>query len=140
MKTWSSWVHPRPDVQSVNPLEWEDHDREVVRVLASLARCATCRFRRGAFPVIRGGKATIIWHSAEQARPLLEDAVESYVKECVQLIGALHETIPEFEIRSKVRIWLSDGRRVQTSPIPSAGMGVEFNRCAYLSSNVRCVD
>jgi hypothetical protein len=144
LRAWSPTVHSFPDAQPADPLAWEDHDREVVRVLASIAHCAVCSFDRGDFPNVRGGKATIIWHSAEQARPLLEEAVERYVNECVRMIDALHETtVSESEIRSKVRIRLRDGRRVQTTPIPSVGVGVEFNRCASMqsgSSNGRCVD
>jgi hypothetical protein len=136
-------VHTFPDAQPADPIAWEDHDREVVRILASIAHCAICAFDRGDFPNVRGGKATIIWHSAEQARPLLEEAVDRYVKECVRMIGALQETpVSESEIRSKVRIWLWDTRRVRTIPIPSVGVGVEFNRCAPNqsgSSNGRCI-
>jgi hypothetical protein len=133
-----------PDGQPVDPVGWEDHDREVVRLLMSVAHCDICSRATPDFPNVRGGKATIIWHSAEQARPLLEEAVERYAKECVAMVDALHETtVSESEVRSKVRIWIRDWRRVQTVPIPSVGVGVEFNRCAAIqnrSSNGRCVD
>jgi hypothetical protein len=135
-------VNTLPDAQPADPVAWEDHDREVVRLLLSIAHCDMCQAVTPDFPTVRGGKATIIWHSAEQGRPLLEEAVERYVRECVRMVDALHETISESEVRSKVRIWIRDSRRVQTTPIPSVGAGVEFNRCApiqSLSSNGRCV-
>jgi hypothetical protein len=144
LKEWSPSVHVFPDAQPADPLAWEDHDREVGRVLLSIAHCAVCSMDRGDFPTIRGGKVSIVWHSLEQARPLLEEAVERYVKECIRMIDALHETtVSESEIRSKVRIWIRDWRRVQTTPIPSVGAGVEFNRCSSIqqaSSNGRCID
>ena len=144
LRRWSPTVHAFPDAQPADPLAWEDHDREVVRILVSIAYCGVCSYDRGDYPNIRGGKVTIVWHSLAQARPLLEKAVEWYVNECVSLVDALHETtVSEAEIRSKVRIWLRDWRTVQTIPIPSVGVGVEFNRCApsqSASSNGRCVD
>lgn len=144
LKPWSPHVHAFGDAQPADPLDWEDHDREVVRVLLSFAHCGTCALDRGDFPNLRGGKASIVWHSAEQVRSLLKEAVEQYVKECVRMIGALGETtFAEPEIRSKVRIWIRDGRQVQTIPIPSVGVGVGFNRCASIqsvSSNGRCID
>jgi hypothetical protein len=144
LKAWSTTVHAFEDAQPADPLAWEDHDRDVVRVLLSMAYCGVCQLQRGDFPSVRGGKATIVWHSAEQVRPLLEEAIEQYVKECVRMVGALGEpTLTEPEIRSKVRIWVRDGRRVQAIPIPRVGAGVEFNRCASIqsaTSNGRCVD
>jgi hypothetical protein len=134
LEAWSPSVHAFQDTQPADPLTWEDHDREVVRILLSIAHCAVCSFDRGDFPNVRGGKATIVFHSLEQAQPLLEAAVEGYVKECVRMIEALHETVSESEIRSKVRIWIRDYRMVQTIPIPSVGGGVEFNRCASSQS------
>jgi hypothetical protein len=143
-KAWPTSVHAFADAQPADPLLWEDHDREVVRVLLSVAYCGLCSFPRGDFPNVRGGRATIVWHSAEQARSLLDEAVEQYVKECVRMVGTLGETtLREPEIRPKVRIWVRDWRRVQTIPIPAVGAGVEFNRCAQIqnaTSNGRCVD
>jgi hypothetical protein len=144
LKAWSPATSALPDGQPTDPVGWEDHDREVVRLLLSVAHCDACSRATPDFPNVRGGKATIIWHSAEQGRPLLEKAVERYVKECVAMVDALHgTTISESEVRSKVRIWIRDWRRVQTVPIPRVGVGVEFNRCAPIqsrSSNGRCVD
>jgi hypothetical protein len=144
LKTWSPTVHAFEDLQPADPFAWEDHDREVVRVLLSIAHCGACSFDRGDFPNVRGGRASIVWHSAEQARSLLEEAVEQYVKECVRMVGALGETtLTEPEIRSKVRIWVRDWREVRTIPIPSVGAGVEFIRCAQIqsvTSNGRCID
>jgi hypothetical protein len=144
LRASSPAVSARPDGLPFDPVGWEDHDREVVRMLLSVAHCDMCSTATPDFPNVRGGKATIIWHSAEQARPLLEEAVERYVKECVRMIDALQDTtISESEVRSKVRIWIRDWRRVQTLQIPSVGVGVEFNRCAPVqsrSSNGRCVD
>jgi hypothetical protein len=144
LKAWPTSVRAFGDGQPADPLTWEDHDREVVRVLLSIAHCAACPRDRGDFPNVRGGSASIVWHTAEQARSLLQEAVEQYVKECVRMVAALGETtFTEPEIRSKVRIWVRDWRRVRTIPIPSVGTGVEFNRCASIqsgSSNGRCVD
>jgi hypothetical protein len=143
LKAWPASTHAFGDPQPAD-LAWEDHDREVVRALLSIAHCAVCQFDRGDFPNVRGGKASIVWHSLEQARSLLEEAVEQYVKECVKMIGALGEsTLSEYETRSKVRIWIRDQRRIQTIPIPSVGAGVEFNRCASIqnvTTNGRCID
>ncbi len=143
LRASSPAVSALPDGQPADPLGWEDHDREVVRLLLSVAHCDMCSGATPDFPNVRGGRATIIWHSAEQGRPLLEEAVERYVKECIRMIDALHETVSESEVRSKVRIWIRDWRRVQTVPIPSVGAGVEFNRCTPVqsrSTNGRCVD
>ena len=144
LKAWSTSVRGFGDPEPVKPRAWEDHDRDVVRALLSIAHCVYCSVERGDFPTVRGGRASIVWHSLEQAHSLLEEAVEQYVKECVRMVGALGEsTLSESEIRSKVRIWIRDWRRVQTTAIPSVGAGVEFNRCASIqqaSSNGRCID
>jgi len=145
LKEWSPRVHAYIDRQPADLLAWEDHDREVVRVLLSLAHGRTGAVDRGDFdfPNVRGGKASIVWHSVEEARSLLEEAAEQYVKECIRMIGALGETaLTEPEIRSKVRIWIRDRRRLQTTPVPSIA-GVEFNLCApvqKVSTNGRCID
>jgi len=144
LKAWSPQTHAFPDVQDADPLAWEDHDREVVRVLLSIAHCAACQRAQADFPNIRGGRATIVWHSAEQTSLLLEDAVEGYVRECIRMLDALHETaLSNSEIRAKVRIWLRDQRTVKTVPISNVDSRVEFNRCAPIqssSSNGRCTD
>ena len=133
------------DRQPADSLAWEDHDREVVRVLLTFAHCRICAVDRGTgdFPNVRGGKASIVWHSAEQGRSLLEEAVDLYAKECVRMIRALGETeLTETEVRSKVRIWIRDRRSLQTTPVPSIA-GVEFNLCAPIqkvSINGRCLD
>jgi hypothetical protein len=144
LKEWPTTLHAFKDAQPPDLAAWEDHDREVVRVLLSFAYCSTCSVSRGDFPNVRGGKATIIWRSEEQARPLLEEAVEQYVKECASVLAALGErALSETAIRSKVRIWVRDWRQVRTIPIPGVGAGVEFNRCASIQgafSNGRCID
>jgi hypothetical protein len=144
LKAWPTAVHAFEDPQPADPLAWEDHDREVVRVLLSIAHCGACSFDRGDFPNVRGGRASIVWHSTEQARTLLEEAVEQYVRECVRMVATLGEaTLTEPEIRSKVRIWVRDWRQVRTIPIPGVSAGVEFNRCGpvqSVSSNGRCID
>ena len=144
LKEWSPAVHAFDDRQPADPVDWEDHDREVVRILLSIAHCRYCSLDRGDFPNIRGGKASIVWQSVEQAHSLLETAVEQYVQECVRMIRTLGETtLSESEIRPKVRIWIRDLRRATTIPIPSVGAGVEFNRCASTwqgSSSGPCID
>jgi hypothetical protein len=74
------------------PTHWHGRTTIARSCATSIAHCAVCQFDRGDFPNIRGGKASIVWHSLEQARSMLEEAVERYVKECVRMIDALHET------------------------------------------------
>lgn len=146
LEAWSPRAHAFPDVQVADPVDWEDHDRDVVRALLSFAYCSSCSqsASRGDFPNVRGGKATIVWHSPEQARPLLEEAVDRYVAECVRMVAALKEThLSEPEIRSKVRIWIRDNRHAATTPIPDVSSGVEFNHCAVVqvaAAHGRCID
>ena len=125
-------------------LAWEDHDREIVRILLTFAHCRLCSFAGDDFPNIRGGKASIVWHSPGQAGHLLEEAVEQYVQECVRMVAALHEEmVSEREIRAKVRLWIRDSRNVRTEAIPVINGGVEVNHCApiqHLTTNGRCVD
>ena len=146
LKEWPSSIHAFGDQQPAGLFlfNWEDHDREVVRVLLSFAHCRMCSLNSPDFPNIRGGRATIVWHSPERVRHLLEEAVEQYVKECERMTEALRETaLTEPEIRPKVRIWIRDWRKVRTDPIPSIGGGVEVNFCAQIqhaSTNGRCID
>jgi hypothetical protein len=130
--------------RSADVSAWEDHDREVVRVLASIASCGMCAVDRGDYPNVRGGRATIVWHSPEQARALLAEAVGQFVKECAGMVGALGQPLTDLDVRPKVRIWIRDWRSVQTSPIPSVGSGVEFNLCAPVQNGSaidgRCID
>ena len=91
---------------------------------------------------MRGGKATIVWHSPAQARPLLLQAIEAYVKDCTRLAAALDPSFGEAAVRSKVRIWIRDQRKSNNVPIPAVP-GIEFNVCApiqHASRNGRCVD
>ena len=143
LKAWPTAARASEDDQPADSSAWADHDRGIVRVLLSFAHCRTCSINKGDFPNVRGGKATIVWHSEEQARSLLQEAVEQYAQECVRMVRALGETpLSEPEIRSRVRIWVRDWREARTIPIPGVG-SVEFNRCAsiqHASSNGRCID
>jgi hypothetical protein len=141
LKEWPRSLHAYESRQKPDPA-WQDHDREVMRVLLSFTECPQCSYDRPDFPIVRGGKATIVWHSEEQARPLLLEAVDQYLKELARMTSALGENLSEAEIRSKVRIWIRDWRRTKTEPIPLAAVGVQFSLCASSQSvtNWRCVD
>jgi len=94
LKEWPIALHAFRDRQQADLLAWEDHDREVVRVLLSFAHCAVCQLQRSDLLNVRGGKASIVWHLANQGRSLLEQAIEEYVKECVRMLGALEAASP----------------------------------------------
>lgn len=141
LKTWPG--NQPANSQFADSLAWQDRNHEIVRVLLSLGTCPLCQFGGADFPDIRGSKATIVWRSADQTRSLLYQAIEQYAKECASLITALGETYSEYDARAKVRVWLRDWRQDQTIPIPSVGMGVELNRCAFIQSaslNATCTD
>ncbi len=108
--------------------DWEHHDRDVVQLLLSLSTCSTCAYSQPDFPIVRGGKATIVFHSAEQVRPLLTEAIEGYVKDCMRMVAALQDSsFNESAIRSKVRISISDQRQTKAVPIPFINAGVDLN-------------
>lgn len=132
-----------PDGQSPEPGDWGSHDKDVIRILLSIAHPSWRAVAEEDFPIIRGGKATIVWHSLDQARPLHKEAIDQYVSECGRMLTKLGEPgLTEPEIRSKVRIRIRDWRRARAIPIPDVGAGVEFNVCAdsQRPDNWRCVD
>ena len=110
---------------------WEEHNSAIIAILLDMAYCRFCATFQPDLPDIRGGKATVVWHSAEQAGTLLRQAVDNYLQQCVRMVASLRDvSLTEAEIRSKVRIWLRDRRRVQTVPLPALAAGVEVQYCA----------
>jgi hypothetical protein len=103
--------------------------------LASFAHCSVCSRFTPDFPRILGGRAFIFWLSEDQTRRSLTDGIEQYVRECRALLDALGETgFSEAEIRSKVRIWIQDGRQSRTVPIPAISSGVQINHCQNMTT------
>jgi hypothetical protein len=118
--------------------DWPDHNHEILLELLSRAHCAICSRSDRDFPMIRGGKAAVVWHSEEQMRKALTDLIGQYVRECQGLILQLGQSgSSEAEIRNKIRIWIIDQRRVRTGLIPLIQAGVEIRPCGTYDGRCR---
>ncbi|HLK21474.1 MAG TPA: hypothetical protein VKT81_21145 [Bryobacteraceae bacterium] len=128
LKAWpqsKGYMRDRPEIDHDG---WANHDREVVRaLLPSIRICSPC-VPGPDFSNLRGGKATIIWHSPEQALPILKNAIDTLAGECISLAAFVEEPLADKMVRSKIRVWIRDFRRERT-PLPSVISGVQINVC-----------
>ena len=76
------------------------------------------------FPLLNGGKGTIVWQGADETRQLLQRATRQYVDDCVRLLqsrgrlGMPTRSWTEAELRSRISISLVDLRYDKKVPIP----------------------
>ena len=82
------------------------------------------------YPMIRGGKAFVIWRSDQQVMKAMTEGIEEYVRECRTLFQQLHLTgFSESAVRAKVRVCVRDDRRNRPGPLPAVHLGVEVHDC-----------